>query len=144
LLEESIGDISMSQWTVNDIPDLHGRVAIVTGANSGLGLETTCALAARRIHVVMACRNLEKAHEAENTIRMRVPVLATCDIRSENRWKIVAEVQHCVTRANEQLSISSCLKPLCWLHVSSAEKIEGLISSVTSYFDASQASKAKS
>ncbi len=67
----------MSQWTVNDIPDLHGRVAIVTGANSGLGLEATCALAARRIHVVMACRNLEKAHEAENTIRLRVPVLTT-------------------------------------------------------------------
>jgi len=39
-------------------------------------------------------------------------VLATWDIRSENRWKIVEEVQHCVTRVNEQLSISSCLKPL--------------------------------
>src|SRR4249920_3456396 len=64
---------SMSHWTMNDIPDLQGRVALVTGANSGLGLETTRALAAHGAHVIMACRNPEKAREAETNIKQTVP-----------------------------------------------------------------------
>ena len=57
-------NILMSKWTSNDIPDLHGHIALVTGANSGLGLETTRALAAKGAHVVMACRSLEKGRTA--------------------------------------------------------------------------------
>ena len=59
----------MNKWTTKDIPDLHGRVALVTGANSGLGLETTRALAARGAQVIMACRSLDKAREAEAEIK---------------------------------------------------------------------------
>jgi protochlorophyllide reductase len=63
----------MSQWTVNNIPDLQGHVALVTGANSGLGLETTSALAAKGAHVIMAARNSDKAREAKKLIETQVP-----------------------------------------------------------------------
>lgn len=53
------------KWTHNDIPDLTGKVVVITGANSGLGLESTKALAAKGATVVMACRNLEKAEQAK-------------------------------------------------------------------------------
>jgi NAD(P)-dependent dehydrogenase (short-subunit alcohol dehydrogenase family) len=56
-------------WTTKDIPDLHGRTAVVTGANGGLGLETARALAGAGAHVVMAARDLEKAAAAEKSIR---------------------------------------------------------------------------
>jgi len=60
-------------WTVADIPDLSGRVAVVTGANGGLGLETARALAAAGAQVVMASRNAEKAARAEADIRAGLP-----------------------------------------------------------------------
>lgn len=63
----------MNNWTVNDIPDLRGRVALVTGANSGLGLETTRALATHGAHVIMAARNLDKGRRAEAEIKQTVP-----------------------------------------------------------------------
>lgn len=52
------------RYTHDDIPDLTGKVAIVTGANSGLGYATTVALAARGAHVFLACRAMGKALEA--------------------------------------------------------------------------------
>ena len=60
-------------WTVEDIPDQTGRVAVVTGANGGLGLETARALAVAGAHVVMAVRNQEKAAEALTDIRGGAP-----------------------------------------------------------------------
>ncbi|MGM0618516.1 MAG: oxidoreductase [Actinomycetota bacterium] len=60
-------------WTTRDIPDLHGRIAVVTGANGGLGLETTLALAARGATVVMAARDQGKAEEARAVVRTQVP-----------------------------------------------------------------------
>ncbi|WP_409484010.1 oxidoreductase [Arsenicicoccus dermatophilus] len=58
----------MSTWTAKDIPDQTGRVFVVTGASSGLGLETTRALVAKGGYVVMACRDLPKAEAALATV----------------------------------------------------------------------------
>jgi NAD(P)-dependent dehydrogenase (short-subunit alcohol dehydrogenase family) len=60
-------------WTTDDIPDQTGRVAVVTGANGGLGLEVARALAGRGAHVVMAARDQAKAQAAEASIRAQVP-----------------------------------------------------------------------
>lgn len=60
-------------WTVADIPPLHGRTAVVTGANGGLGLETARALAGAGAHVVMAARNQQKAAAARETILTSTP-----------------------------------------------------------------------
>jgi NAD(P)-dependent dehydrogenase (short-subunit alcohol dehydrogenase family) len=48
-----------TSWTAADIPDQSGRVAIVTGANSGIGLVTARELARAGARVMMACRNEE-------------------------------------------------------------------------------------
>jgi NAD(P)-dependent dehydrogenase (short-subunit alcohol dehydrogenase family) len=60
-------------WSAADIPGQHGRTAVVTGANGGLGLETARQLAAKGAHVVMAVRNQEKAAAAIDQIRADVP-----------------------------------------------------------------------
>ena len=57
-----------NKWTEEDCPDQSGKIAIVTGANSGLGYEVTRVLAKKGAHVVMGCRNLGKAEEALNQI----------------------------------------------------------------------------
>jgi NAD(P)-dependent dehydrogenase (short-subunit alcohol dehydrogenase family) len=60
-------------WNTADIPDQRGRVAVVTGANGGLGLSTARALAAAGADVVIAARNQERAAEAVGRIRDGVP-----------------------------------------------------------------------
>ena len=55
-------------WTTADIPDQTGKIAVVTGANGGLGLETARALAGAGALVVMAARNQQKATAAHNDI----------------------------------------------------------------------------
>ena len=59
-------------WTADTIPNQTDRVAIVTGANSGIGLETAKALAAKGATLVMACRNLDKADAAADVVRQEV------------------------------------------------------------------------
>jgi protochlorophyllide reductase len=66
-------------WTQNDIPNLAGKVVIVTGANSGLGLESSKALAGKGATVVMAVRNLGKGEQARTEILQAVPG-ATLDL----------------------------------------------------------------
>lgn len=60
-------------WTTDDIPDLTGRRAVVTGANSGLGLVTAIELARRGSHVVLTARDAEKGSEAVRRLLDEVP-----------------------------------------------------------------------
>jgi NAD(P)-dependent dehydrogenase (short-subunit alcohol dehydrogenase family) len=60
-------------WTTDDIPSQRGRVAVVTGANGGLGFATAAALAGAGALVVMAARDLEKADAARDRIHLHHP-----------------------------------------------------------------------
>jgi NAD(P)-dependent dehydrogenase (short-subunit alcohol dehydrogenase family) len=55
-------------WSAADIGDLTGRVALVTGANSGIGYETAGALAGHGAHVILACRDDVKARRARDKL----------------------------------------------------------------------------
>jgi len=63
-----------ARWTPADIPDLSGRIALVTGGNRGLGLETAAMLASRGAEVVIACRNASAATEALSVLEARAPM----------------------------------------------------------------------
>jgi NAD(P)-dependent dehydrogenase (short-subunit alcohol dehydrogenase family) len=69
--------MTMSEkWTERDIPDQKGRVAVVTGANTGLGFETARALAEHGATVVLAVRDVEKGKKAAARISGDVGVQA--------------------------------------------------------------------
>ncbi|WP_433920423.1 oxidoreductase [Streptomyces canus] len=57
-----------STWTISRLPDLTGRTAVVTGANSGLGVPTAQALGKAGAHVVLAVRDLDKGRQAAATV----------------------------------------------------------------------------
>jgi NAD(P)-dependent dehydrogenase (short-subunit alcohol dehydrogenase family) len=61
------------KWTAADIPDQSGRVAVVTGANSGLGRVDSRELARRGARVIMTSRSAEKGQAAASAIRADVP-----------------------------------------------------------------------
>jgi NAD(P)-dependent dehydrogenase (short-subunit alcohol dehydrogenase family) len=58
----------MTRWTTDDIPDQTGRTILVTGANSGLGLRSAEALAAKGARVLLGCRNEAKAKVARDAV----------------------------------------------------------------------------
>lgn len=65
--------MSDKNWTFENIPDLSGKVIIVTGGNSGLGYESVKAFAKNGAEVILASRSPEKAEEAKNEISRENP-----------------------------------------------------------------------
>ncbi|WP_406278254.1 oxidoreductase [Streptomyces sp. NBC_00191] len=60
-------------WTLDSIPDQSGRLAVVTGANSGIGQVTAEALARRGAHVVLACRSPQRGQAALDRLLAQAP-----------------------------------------------------------------------
>jgi len=85
----------MSHWTAADIPPLEGRTAIVTGANSGLGLVTALELARHGASVTLACRDSSKGEAALATVREQVSdadiELRILDLASQESVRFFAE-----------------------------------------------------
>jgi NAD(P)-dependent dehydrogenase (short-subunit alcohol dehydrogenase family) len=61
------------RWTEADVPDQSGRVALITGANSGIGFEAARVLAEHGASVVLGCRNVDKADDARRAIVTTAP-----------------------------------------------------------------------
>lgn len=61
------------RWTADNIPDLTGRVALVTGANSGIGFEAAKELVRKGAETVLACRSPERGRAALDTLKAAIP-----------------------------------------------------------------------
>ncbi|HUA46088.1 MAG TPA: oxidoreductase [Solirubrobacteraceae bacterium] len=89
--------MAASDWTAADLPDQHGQVAIVTGANSGLGFVTARELARAGATVLVASRSIEKGQGAVARIASEVPgadvspaILDLADLRSVREFGAAA------------------------------------------------------
>ena len=68
--------VSNANWTLDGVPRLDGKTFVVTGANSGLGLESARVFARAGARVVLAARNREKNEEAKARILAETPAAA--------------------------------------------------------------------
>lgn len=62
-----------TRWEATKIPEQRGRVALVTGANSGIGFHTALELARKGARVILACRDPDRGQEAAQAIALEVP-----------------------------------------------------------------------
>lgn len=60
-------------WTQQDIPNLTGKIIIVTGANSGIGFEAAKEFVCKGAQTILACRSMDKAQAALNEIKTEIP-----------------------------------------------------------------------
>ncbi len=82
-------------WTTDNIPSLAGKTIIVTGGNSGLGLQSVKAFAEKEAVVIMACRNYDKGETAKNEILKSAPkaqiIVMTLDLTDLSSVRTFAE-----------------------------------------------------
>ena len=90
--------MSQSRWTAADLPSQAGRIFIITGANSGIGLPTARALAERGAHVVLAVRDVAKGEAAVESIS------GSCEIRQLDLADL-ASVRGFASRWQGELSV---------------------------------------
>ncbi|HEV2378022.1 MAG TPA: oxidoreductase [Streptosporangiaceae bacterium] len=62
-----------TRWAVTDMPDQHGRIALVTGANAGIGFHEARGLASRGAHVLLASRDATRGETARAAIMAELP-----------------------------------------------------------------------
>jgi len=72
--------MKQSNWTAQNIPDLTGKIIIITGATSGLGKQATKVLTSKNATIIMAVRNIKKAETVASEIKVAFPD-AKLDIR---------------------------------------------------------------
>ena len=82
------------------MPDQHGRIALVTGANSGIGYEAARALAARGAHVLLACRDVGRGEAARARIAAEQPA-ASLELLPLDLAQL-AQVREAAARVNEK------------------------------------------
>ena len=70
----------MAKWTTSDIPDQSGRLAVVTGANSGIGLVAARELARAGAHVVMAVRDTARGADAARKVRSAASAASAAEV----------------------------------------------------------------
>ncbi|CAM4149793.1 oxidoreductase [Gillisia limnaea] len=63
----------MENFNLNELPNQPGKIAIVTGANAGLGYKTTLGLVQKKVKVIMACRDIEKGNNSKADLLKEVP-----------------------------------------------------------------------
>lgn len=96
----------MAEFNIEEIPSQKGRIAIVTGANTGIGFETAKVLAGKGIKVIMACRNREKAKAAKQSILRKYPAAdAEIMIVDLSRLKSVRSFAKAFLMAYDQLDL---------------------------------------
>ncbi len=65
--------MTTKNWTTDNIPSQQGKIILITGANSGIGLEASTVLSGKGAHIIMAVRNKEKGREAVIKIQEKYP-----------------------------------------------------------------------
>tara|TARA_Y100001968_G_scaffold119249_1_gene108663 strand:+ start:28620 stop:29549 length:930 start_codon:yes stop_codon:yes gene_type:complete len=95
---------NIKKWTTEDIPNLQGKLALVTGSNSGLGYYTARALSQKGCHVIIASRTLEKANKTKLELEKLIPdaQLSSLELNLSD-FKIVSE------KADQILDDFNCL-----------------------------------
>ena len=82
----------MADWTEALIADQAGRIALITGANSGIGLEAARMLATNGAHVVLACRSRPKAEAARKAILVKANATANDAAVAQRLWDVSVEL----------------------------------------------------
>ena len=96
----------MNAWSFDDIPDQTGRTVIVTGANTGIGLETARMLALKGANVVLACRNFERGKAAVDQVLAARPAgRATLAVLDLSDLDSVAAFAAKFAASNERLDL---------------------------------------